>query len=106
MMMVSGESRWLQEPSTWAVDQAMLSGDTDSSDGGTDSLGPQPVVNRTIAHGHAGGEPDQASVEADAVNVRCARVRAAWTGKAVRLIRRPGSYTSGPPRGQTLQCTG
>lgn len=34
-------------------DPAMTAGDADSGDGG--ELGPQPVVNRTIAHGHAGG---------------------------------------------------
>ncbi len=33
-------------------DPAMTSGDTDSGDGGT--LGPAPVVNRSIARGHAG----------------------------------------------------
>jgi hypothetical protein len=36
------------------LDPALLAGDADSGDG-SDSLGPQPVVNRTIAHGHAGG---------------------------------------------------
>jgi hypothetical protein len=34
------------------LDPAMSAGDADSGDGG--DLGPPPVVNRTIAHGHAG----------------------------------------------------
>ena len=34
-------------------DPAMSAGDADSGDG--DGLGPQPVVNRSIVHGHAGG---------------------------------------------------
>ena len=34
-------------------DPAMSAGDADSGDG-EDDLGPQPVVNRSIAHGHAG----------------------------------------------------
>jgi hypothetical protein len=38
---------------TLEQDPAMTAGDADSGDG--DDLGPQPVVNRTIAHGHAGG---------------------------------------------------
>ena len=38
------------------LDPAMTSGDADSGDG-SDSLGPQPVVNRGIARGHAGGAP-------------------------------------------------
>lgn len=37
------------------LDLALIGGDADSSGDSTDSLGPQPVVNRTIAHGHAGG---------------------------------------------------
>ena len=35
------------------LDLAMLAGDADSSDGEPDSLGPQPIVNRSIARGHA-----------------------------------------------------
>ena len=37
---------------TLEQDPAMTAGDADSGDG--DELGAQPVVNRTIAHGHAG----------------------------------------------------
>jgi len=37
---------------TLELDPAMTAGDADSGDGG--ELGGQPVVNRTIAHGHAG----------------------------------------------------
>lgn len=36
------------------LDAATTSGDADAGDG-TDSLGPQPIVNRSIAHGHGGG---------------------------------------------------
>ncbi len=36
------------------LDEAMVAGDAASGDG-TDSLGPQPMVNRSIARGHAGG---------------------------------------------------
>ena len=39
---------------TAEIDSAITSGEGDSGDG-SDSLGPQPVVNRTIAKGHAGG---------------------------------------------------
>lgn len=37
------------------IDSATASGDADSGDG-SDSLGPQPVINRSIARGHAGGK--------------------------------------------------
>lgn len=48
---VGGESL-----STVEIDDTMDSGEADSGEG-EDSLGPQPVVNRTIARGHAGGAP-------------------------------------------------
>jgi hypothetical protein len=37
------------------IDTALMEGDADGGgDGGDDSLGPEPIVNRTIAHGHTG----------------------------------------------------
>ena len=42
------------------IGSATTSGEADSGDG-SDRLGPQPVINRTIAHGHAGGKATASS---------------------------------------------